>query len=241
LETALPEHDAFVTFNQLSPARSIMVTDAFERNWLTRGRDLYVVWELNDEFQLRGQSVPTTGDAAYARMRSMGIDWALVGGPDRVTGASTWLAAALRSHGQPRFSSQGWDLYQFVDHPTAPTPIAACDSAAGPVPSCWVGRRGPTGAATGVLTRTVPVCPGQELALTVTERAGGPSVPVAIVFPGAAARVAGMPGQTAPGSAQPTYATVPTGAHQAILTISGAPSAQITRATAGRFGPACTP
>jgi hypothetical protein len=75
--------------------------------------------------------------------------------------------------------------------------------------------------------------------VTVTERAGGPPVAVTIAFAGAPVRLAGMPGQTAPGSAQPTYATVPIGSQQAVLTINGGPGVRITRATVGRFGTSC--
>ena len=41
LNAALAERFAFLKFDQISPPNSVMFTDAFERIWLTRGRDLY--------------------------------------------------------------------------------------------------------------------------------------------------------------------------------------------------------
>jgi hypothetical protein len=240
LDTALPERDAILAFNSLSPPHSVMVTDAFERDWLTQGRDLDATWELNDLFQLHGRSVPTSGNAAYARMKAMSVNWALVTGPDRVISGSTWLAEVLHTHGQPRFSAEGWDLYQIVDHPTPPAPLASCDDVAAGLSHCWAGPRTAGNEAGGAMTRTVAVCPGQELAVTVSENRGGPVSTVLIQFPGASAHSAVASGEIVPGAAQPTDATVPAGSHQAVITLDPLSGAQITKAIVARFGAPCT-
>jgi len=77
LLAALPERQALLAFNRLAPPGARVVTDAFERDWLTRGRDLFGTWELTDLMQLHGP-LPTSGDGAYARARAMGVDVGLV-------------------------------------------------------------------------------------------------------------------------------------------------------------------
>lgn len=239
LEAALPERYAILAFNRLSPPHAVMVTDAFERAWLTQGRDLDATWELNDLFQLHGERVPSSGDAAYARMRAMGVDWVLVTGPDRVTDGAGWLPKALRTHGQPRYSADGWDLYQLVADPTSPAPVTPCDRVTLGVPACWAGPRTVSGAAAGAMTRSVPVCPGQELDVSLTETQGGPAAPVTIQFPGASARLSAETGTSVPGGEQSTYATVPRGSDTALITFDAIGGAHVTNARVQRFGPSC--
>lgn len=239
LDTALPERSAVLAFNALAPPGSAMVTDAFERDWLTQGRDLYAPWEVTDLLQLRGQNAPASGAQAFARLKAMGVGWALVTGANRMLSGSAWLPEVLRTHGQPRFSAVGWDLYQLVAHPTAPSPAAACDSAATGLPTCWAGPRTGIGAAGGPLTRTIGVCPGQVLSVSVAESSGGPPSPVVIQFPTGSPLTTGTTGLTAPGATQPTAATVPLASHQAMVTIATPPGATITHAVASHFGPSC--
>ncbi len=236
LESFFLERDAILAFNRLSPPRAQMVTDVFQRVWLTGGRDFDEIWELAALLQLHGP-IPNTGDGIFARLRARGIDWALVSGPDRVISGDSWLPRVLRTHGQPRFSARGSDLYELVDHPSVPVPVGPCDRARTGIPACWPGPR----AAALPLVRTVPACPGQLLAITASETAGGPSVPIQIQFPGGLTNEALAWGQTVPGATQPTYATVPPGSHGATITLLPPAATALTHVTVGRFGSRCGP
>jgi hypothetical protein len=236
LDQALPERFAFLAFDRLAPPDSILVTNAYERAWLTHGRDLYVTWELQALLTLHNLPA-TTGDSIFTSLRRIGVDWALVGSPLRTLSGAGLLPEVLRTHGQPRFSAGGWDLYQLVNRPSAPVPVSSCDRASH-VSNCWAGERNGVGAG-APLARQVAVCPGQTLDVAVTQGASGLPSPVAITFPGASPYEAFAPSQTVPGATQPTYATVPAGAREASVAIYPVAGATITKATIGLYGPAC--
>jgi hypothetical protein len=117
LTTEFPERAAILAFNRISPPHSIYVTgqglQAFERAWLTGGRDLYASWELNDLLQIK-RPVPRTGNQSWARLRSRGVDWVLVNPSDPTLADYPWLLKTVQGHGQLRFSANGWNLYQLV-------------------------------------------------------------------------------------------------------------------------------
>jgi len=89
------------------------------------------------------------------------------------------------------------------------------------------------------LSRAVPVCPGELISVLLSQSAGARPTPVVIHFVGAAPREAFAPGKTVPGSPQPISATVPSGAHQAVITAGPLLSRTMTSARLVRFGRGC--
>jgi hypothetical protein len=236
--TASPERPAILAFNRLSPPGTLMASDAFERIWLTGGRDFdSLYYDAAARLELHGP-VPTNGDQSFADLRAIGIAWALVTESSRQLNQQNYLSEALTTHGKIEFSARGWDLYRLVDHPPQPVPVAACDRVTRGVPPCWGGPQAPNEPLTVGVTRIVPACDGQILAVTVSQAGGAPS-PVLIRFAGGDPALGVQPGGTVPGLTQRIYATAPPGATSGAITISPSPGARITSASIGRLGPAC--
>jgi hypothetical protein len=236
---ALSERPAVLAFNRLAPPGARVATSAFERGWLTQDRDLYNLhYEVIPLMELHGV-LPTTGDLALRALRGIGIEWVLVTEADRLFNQSGYLSQVLTKHGQAEFSERGWDLYRLVDQPRRATPVSACDRIASGVPACWGGPPSASGDLTVSVTRAVPACAGETLAVTVTQAtAGGPS-PVLVHFLGGNAADGVQPGGTVPGTTQRIYATAPTGATSAQVVVSPSPGARVTSASIGRLGPSC--
>lgn len=231
------ERPALLAYNRLAPHNARMITTAYERVWLKPERDIYNLnYEVRPLMKMNGPTpVPTTGDQALADLRRLGIEWALVTGTDALLNEPEYLSQVLTDHGEIRFAERGWDLYQLVAHPRAPQPLSDCDTAVHAVPACWGVAR--TTHLTVSVTRTVAVCPGETLALTVTQGAAGVPSPVLVRFTGGSAENGIQPGQTTPGLAQRIYATAPPGAKSAAVTISPIDGARITAASLGTLGP----
>jgi hypothetical protein len=183
--------------------------------------------------------VPTNGDQALAALRALGISWALVTEPSRQLNEPNYLSQALTTHGQIEFSDRGWDLYRLVSHPPQPVPVAACDRVVVGVPPCWGGPQTAGRALTVGVTRIVPVCAGETLAVTLTQAAGGAPSPVLVRFTGGNPEFGIQPGGTVPGVTQRIYATAPPGATSAAVTIAPTAGAQITSASIGSLGRGC--
>src|SRR6185437_3665387 len=136
---ALPEREALLAFNRLSPPGAQVATSAYERGWLTHGRDLYNLhYEPVPLMELRGP-LPTNGDQAYADLRAIGIGWLLVTEADRLQNQPGYLSEVITTHGRIEFSARGWDLYRLVARPPVPAPLTACDRPSRVVPPCWAG------------------------------------------------------------------------------------------------------
>jgi hypothetical protein len=239
-DAALTERPAILAFNRLAPPGARMATTAYERSWLTQGRDLYALgYDVVPEMELHGP-LPTTGDSALKALRKVGIEWVLVTGVERLLNEPGYLSQVLTGHGEIEFSGRGWDLYRLVAKPARPRPFSACDRSNNDVPACWGGPRTAAGHLTVSVTRVLPVCAGQTLALTVTQAAGGAASPVLIRFIGGSPRDGLQPGETVPGLSQRIYATVPPGATSADIIISPTGGAQITAASIGSLGKVCS-
>ncbi|HEY7829701.1 MAG TPA: hypothetical protein VIC06_03960 [Solirubrobacteraceae bacterium] len=236
---ALLERPAILAYNRLAPHDARAITTAYERVWLKPERDFYNIhYEVMPLMKLNGPTpIPTTGDQAFADLRRLGIEWALVTDVDRLLNEPGYLSQVLTTHGKIEFAERGWDLYRLVARPPRSTPLSACDAGGNGVQACWGLAR--TNDLTVSVTRTVPVCPGETLAVTVKQAAGGSPSPVLVQFIGGSAENGIQPGQTVPGLPQHIYATAPPGASSAAVTISPLAGSSVTAASIGRFGPPC--
>ena len=237
---ALPERTALLAFNRLSGSHARVATTAYEREWMKPERDIYNIhYELMPLMELHGGVAPTNGDEALLSLHRIGIEWALVTGVDGLLYEPGYLSEVLTRHGQIEFAERGWDLYRLVAHPRRVAPLASCDRSATGVPPCWGAALEPGGTLGVSVTRSVPVCSGETLVLTVTELAGGPSSPVLIHFNGGDPTNGIQPGETVPGLPQRIYATAPPGATSADVIVSPVGGARISTATLGTTGPTC--
>jgi hypothetical protein len=238
---ALPERQAILAFNRLSPPGSRVATSAYERGWLTGGRDLYNLhYEPVPLMELRGP-LPTNGDEAFVDLRGIGIEWLLVTEGDRLQNEPGYLSQVITSHGKIEYSARGWDLYRLVARPPAATALASCDRVSKGVPACWGGPRTAMGGLAVSVTRVVPACPGQTIVLTVTQTSGSGPSPVLVHFNGGDALLSTQPGESVPGGLkQHVYATAPPGTTSADVIVSPIPGGEISTATIARLGRTCT-
>ncbi|HEY2141442.1 MAG TPA: hypothetical protein VGG98_05225 [Solirubrobacteraceae bacterium] len=237
-QAAFPGRLAMLAFNRLSPPGSLMATDSFQRAWMTGGRDLDSLhYEVIPRLERHGP-LPTNGNQAFVDLRAIGVGWVLVTEASRLLNQSEYLSQVLTLHGKIEFSALGWDLYRLVDKPPTPVPVSECDRARVGVPACWGGSRSASGDLTTGVIRTVPVCSGQILAVSLTQ-AGGNSSPMLIQFVGGDPHDSPQTGYSHAGSAQYIYATVPSGAMAANVTVSPIEGAEITAASIGTLGPSC--
>ncbi len=237
-EAAFLERPAMLAFNRLSPPSSLMASDSFERVWLTDGRNLDTLsYEVIPRLEIHGP-LPVTGNQAFADLHAIGIGWVLVTEASRLLNEPNYLSQVLTQHGKIEFSERGWDLYRLVSQPPPPTPVSACDRVPVGVPACWGGPRSAGGRLRVSVTRTVPVCAGETLAVSVTQT-GGSSSPVLVQFIGGNPHDDVQSGQAVAGTNQRIYATAPPGATSANVTISPIDGAEISSANIGRLGRAC--
>lgn len=238
-DAALPERGALLAFNRLSPRNAHVATSAYERSYLTGGRDLYNLhYEPLPLMELHGPP-PTNGNEAIVDLKRIGIGWLLVSENDRLQEQPGYLSQVITLHGKDEYSARGWDLYRLVAHPPAPRPASACDTRATGVPSCWGGPRGSHGELGVSVTRTLPACPGQTIVLTISQPAGEAPIPALIHFNVTSAEGV-QPGTTFPGSTQRIYATAPPGASVVQVVIgSPSPGSVVSHATIGRLGAEC--
>lgn len=233
------ERPAILAFNQLAPHNARVITTAFERVWLRPERDLYnLSYEVLPLMEIHGPVPhPQTGSQTFADLRRLGIGWALVTGVDSLLNEPGYLSQVLTTHGKIEFAERGWDLYRLVERPPRPTPLSACDAVPNGVLACWGIAR--TTDLTVSVTRVVPVCSGETLAVSVTQAPGGGPSPVLIQFTGGNPANGTQPGQTVPGTEQTVYATAPPGATSANVIISPSAGAKVTYASIGRLQPEC--
>jgi hypothetical protein len=238
--SALPERQGVLAFNRLSPPGAHVATSAFQRGWLTGGRDLYNLhYEPVPLMKLHGP-LPTNGDQAFVDLRAIGIGWLLVTEADRLQNQPGYLSQVITTHGKIEFAARGWDLYRLVPDPPAPAPLSACDRETATVPSCWPGPRTPKGGLPVSVTRVVPACPGEILALTLTQAGAPAASPVLIHFEGGDPAVSTQPGAATTGFKQTIYATAPAGTTSASVIVSPLPGTEVTRASLGVLGRRCS-
>jgi hypothetical protein len=239
LNAGFSERPAILAFNRVSPKRARMISDAFQRVWLAGERDLYNLhYEVLPLMEIHGPAhVPTTGDQAFEDLKTLGIEWAMVTEGDRYLNQPGYLSQLLTTHGEIAYGDRGWDVYRLVKHPPRPIPLTPCDAVQGEVSSCWGVPS--TKALTVSVTRSVSVCSGQNLAVSVGEAAGGVPSSVLIQFIGAEPRNGVQSGTAIAGSEQTIYASVPPKITSATVTVAPGPGARITSARIGRLGRSC--
>lgn len=232
------ERPAILAFNKIAPPGARMASDAFQRVWLTRERDLYNLhYEVLPLMQLHG-IVPTTGDQALVGLARLGIHWLMVREGDRLQNEPGYISQVITAHGQPEFDERGWDLYRLVPRPRPFSPILRCDRTTGDVSGCW--GVAATKHLTVSVTRTIATCPGEVLAVNVQQAPGqGAPSPVLIRFLGRSSPSALQTGEAVAGAPQHIYASVPPGATEAQITVSPAPGAVVTSANLARSGRNC--
>ena len=239
LESAFTAYPSIMAFNRLSPPGARVITDAFQRVWLTQKRDLFNLhYEVVPLMEIHGPTpMPTTGDQTFADLRRLGIEWALVSEGDRVLHEPDYLSEVLSTHGADVFSERGWDLYRLVSKPPPPIPVAACDHVPNSIQPCWGVPR--TNDLTVSVSRSINVCPGETLAVNVTQAPGGDPSAVLVQFSGGNPADDIQPGATVPGTEQTIYATAPPGATSADITLGPSPGARIVSANIAKLGHFC--
>jgi hypothetical protein len=89
------------------------------------------------------------------------------------------------------------------------------------------------------VTRVVPACPGEILAVNV-KQAGPPAAsPLLIHFDGADPAVSTQPGEATTGFTQTVYATAPAGTTTASVIVSPLPGTEISHASIGTLAKRC--
>jgi hypothetical protein len=239
LRTVFPEKDTIDVYQRVAPPGSIALSEAHQRTFLT-DRDLSPIWEVSRLLEVEGP-LPTTGGEALRELRAMGIRWAVVGenDPAHQTG---WVDAALRQHGEVVFSDRGWRLYQLVDRPERPRPRASCDVRLRGTRNCWSGTLDATpgltdGESPGGVSREIPVCPGETVAVQVSTAAGGQASQMWLDSDSGSAMSGHQTRTIAPDSTETAYDTAPRGAHTMTVRIGpGIDGATVTSARIGVLG-----
>jgi hypothetical protein len=125
-DDTLTERPAMLAFDRLSPPGSRVATSAFERGWLTKGRELYTLgYELSPLLELHGGlhgDLPATGNQALTALRRVNIDWLLINGAEPSADQPAYLPLVLATHGKVEFSDLGWTLYRLVNRLPQATP-----------------------------------------------------------------------------------------------------------------------
>jgi hypothetical protein len=243
LRLLFPEKDALAAYQRAAPPGAYAISDALERVYVS-DRDLSARWEVDALLRAAGP-LPRTPDNALRRLRAMGIGWAILTVPDQNPGRNVWLPGLLAAHGEIVFADRGWDLYRFVDRPRRPR-MTMCDDRLRGRPGCWIGSFDDApgladGESPGGTSRSVPVCPGQTVAVQVTTAPGGQSAHVSLGTDSGDALSGHAGGDVAPGSTGWVYGTANPGTHTTSVGLTpGIGGGAITRARIGLLG-RCAP
>jgi hypothetical protein len=124
-----PERVAVAAFNRLTPPGSQAVSFAWQRNWVTGGRDLQPWWELHLRLALNHAPLPSGDAEALRRIRATGTEWALLRNSGANEAGYYYLFGTIARYGELRWAGGGWSLYHLSDHPRDPEPLAPCDNA----------------------------------------------------------------------------------------------------------------
>jgi hypothetical protein len=233
LRTVFPESDALSRYQALAPKGADAVSDAHERLFL-EDRTLSVMYEVATRVTLLPPA-PTTGDEAYAKLRRLGITWAIV----QTNGTSEtyypWLRLAVTDHGQAVFADRNWTLFHLVDRPRRPGRSQSCDVGFRHRSACWSGplddKPGLTGPEVG--SRSVVGCPGGIVGVRVTAAPGGAPSLVSVDPDGTTGLLGYTTGLVQPGTTGWVYGTMPPGSSNASISITPGQGGSVTRAVTG--------
>lgn len=235
--TSMVERDALAAYDRAAPPGALAVTVLHQRIWLSEGRDLTPNWEMNS--RLDSNSGGPRSAPLIDRMRRLGAEWIITGeGRDKFGYAGA--DAMLGRHGEVAFSDQGWVVYRLVDRPRAPEPMP-CDDRLTGRPGCWAGsldsRAGYALAESpGGITRPAAVCPGKTLVADIESSGSGPGLDVTVAYddpdPGRGHVRHVLPS----GKPARVYATAPSGAKAATVSILGADGVVVERVRLGTLG-----
>lgn len=238
LRTVFPERDALQAYRAAAPSGALALTDAHERVF-TGDRKLTVMYETVTRLTLVPPA-PQNGDQALAKLRQLGIGWAVLQSSGVSQQNYPWLRQAIADHGEIVFADRGWSVYRLVDRPSRPQADQACDAPLRGTPGCWNGVDRSPGLTPGeTASRVVRVCPGTLVAVGVRAAAAGEPAQV-VIDPDGTTGMRGYQNAVAtPGATTWTYATVPEGAGAATVTVAPGAGGKVDRVETARLGPAC--
>ncbi len=238
LRTVFPEKDVLAAYQRLAPPGSDAVTVAHERTFV-HGRDLSPAWEVSRLLEISG-ALPSTPDATLRGLRALRVGWAIVAGPDAAAGLGA--PQLLTRHGQLVFADRGWELYRLVDAPAQPRLLPACDDDLRAGGHCWSGTLDATpgladGESSGGVTRNVPVCPGETVAVQLTTVGGAQPAFVTLNADGGDAFAGHTSGTVSPGTTGWVYGTAPPKTHTVgVGVVPGAGGGAIVHVRVGLLG-----
>ncbi len=249
LTTAAGERPDILAFDRLSSSDAVMLTNAYERTWLTGRRDLYVPFEATDLAEAHHTPTDSVSDSLRALAR-LKITWVLTDPSNGNIGAespnkrgieSNWLAPVLSQHGSVRYAADSYTLFQLSTKPRPEHPAAVCDRTGKNLPSsCWQGTRNSAGQVDDNASRSLSVCPGEILDLKVTQAAGHAAEGVDITLPQQPPDEQSSAGLTTPGGTADVYQTVLRGSTQAVFDVVDPAAAGISAAKVEVIG-SCRP
>ena len=102
---------------------SIIIGDSRRRTLLRPGLDLRPCWEFEAQESLR-QALPHTATRIYEFASMHAVRWVLMSTNGGML--DPFAASLIRSHGEPTFAAENWQLYKQVTVPTALAPLSLC-------------------------------------------------------------------------------------------------------------------
>ena len=105
----MPERDAVAAFDHLAEPNAMAATDAYQRAWLSDGRDFTPFWEL----LIRLETMPPASTPADTldRLHAAGVSC----NSTRDTGVLPKvpsLRAVTERYGKPEWAGDGWTLFR---------------------------------------------------------------------------------------------------------------------------------
>jgi hypothetical protein len=239
---AMFEREALAAFDAQAPPGSMAVSTAYQRAWLSGGRDLEPEWELQGRMAIDEAAFPTTPREALRRIRELGPTWALLPDAELRQPSLYYLYSVIAHYGELRWAEQGWSLYKLTAHPRAPAPLPKCDDRLAGQQGCWTGtldnrpgyqaEESPVG-----ISRNVAVCAGETVTLDVGTIGGSTPLSVWIDFNGPDPGRGHVRPLVAPDTVARVGGTAPPGATVATVSIEPPPSGTtVTYARLGHVG-----
>jgi hypothetical protein len=238
---SMPERQAVIAFNADSAPGAEAVSFAYQRTWLTGGRDLLEWWELHNRLQLNGQSLPSTPAEDLRRIRATGADWAIMQNTYPRYPGFYYLFGAIERYGELHWADGNWSLYRLTEHPRPPASLPSCDDALAAAKGCWGdgldAQPGYTARDPGrSISRTVAVCPGELLTLELGSEGRG-LAQVGIDFDGSDPRRGHVHPVIAGNTTARVGATAPPGATRAEVSLVRPPAGlNLTSVRLGHVG-----
>jgi hypothetical protein len=104
-----PSREALAAFDRLAPPGAMAMSELHERAWLTQGRDLTPIWEVNFRLALYPRS--GTPEELLDRVRAAGVGWILAPRLDAPPRLGRYYAL-VEASGPPLWSGAAWKLYR---------------------------------------------------------------------------------------------------------------------------------